>query len=121
MGRDEMREIEPHVGGVAALRVPQEGIVDYPKVCAALVAKLQAARDEGRDRTRGSPACARTAPDGWPKPRRAPSPATSSSTAPACIATASRSWPASAATCASCPSAANITRSARSGSHWSGI
>jgi (S)-2-hydroxyglutarate dehydrogenase len=38
--RDEMREIEPHVGGVAALRVPQEGIVDYPKVCETLVAKL---------------------------------------------------------------------------------
>src|SRR5207248_4759068 len=38
----EMREIEPHVGGVAALRVPQEGIVDYPKVCAALVEKLTA-------------------------------------------------------------------------------
>ena len=53
MGRDEMREIEPHVGGVAALRVPQEGIVDYAKVCAALVAKLRAARDEGRDRARG--------------------------------------------------------------------
>ena len=32
----EMREIEPHVGGVAALRVPQEGIVDYPRVCAVL-------------------------------------------------------------------------------------
>src|SRR4051794_34408942 len=31
LDRDEMREIEPHVGGVAALRVPQEGIVDYPK------------------------------------------------------------------------------------------
>ena len=29
LGREEMREIEPHVGGVAALRVPQEGIVDY--------------------------------------------------------------------------------------------
>src|ERR1022692_1935649 len=29
MTRDEMRETEPHVGGVAALRVPQEGIVDY--------------------------------------------------------------------------------------------
>ena len=40
MGREEMREIEPHVGGVAALRVPQEGIVDYAKVCAALVQKL---------------------------------------------------------------------------------
>jgi L-2-hydroxyglutarate oxidase len=32
-----MREIEPHAGGVAALRVPQEGIVDYQKVCEALV------------------------------------------------------------------------------------
>ena len=41
LGRDEMREIEPHVGGVAALRVPQEGIVDYARVCAAMVAKLQ--------------------------------------------------------------------------------
>jgi (S)-2-hydroxyglutarate dehydrogenase len=40
LGREEMREIEPHVGGVAALRVPQEGIVDYPAVCAALVARL---------------------------------------------------------------------------------
>ncbi len=40
LGREEMLEIEPHVGGVAALRVPQEGIVDYPRVCEALVAKL---------------------------------------------------------------------------------
>ena len=37
---DAMREIEPHVGGVAALRVPQEGIVDYRQVCDALVVKL---------------------------------------------------------------------------------
>jgi L-2-hydroxyglutarate oxidase len=36
----EAREIEPHVGGVAALRVPQEGIVDYPAVCQKLVAKI---------------------------------------------------------------------------------
>ena len=42
LGRDEMREIEPHVGGVAALRVPQEGIVDYAKVCETLVQKLEA-------------------------------------------------------------------------------
>jgi L-2-hydroxyglutarate oxidase len=40
LGPEEMREIEPHAGGVAALRVPQEGIVDYPAVCAALVARL---------------------------------------------------------------------------------
>jgi L-2-hydroxyglutarate oxidase len=36
LNRQEMLEIEPHVGGVAALRVPQEGIVDYPKVCEAI-------------------------------------------------------------------------------------
>jgi len=36
----EMREIEPHVGGVAALRVPQEGIVDYPRVCEVMARKL---------------------------------------------------------------------------------
>jgi L-2-hydroxyglutarate oxidase len=41
LSRDEMREIEPHVGGVAALRVPQEGIVDYAAVCAAIVAKIE--------------------------------------------------------------------------------
>jgi (S)-2-hydroxyglutarate dehydrogenase len=43
ISREEMREIEPHVGGVAALRVPQEGIVDYHQVCAAIVNKIQAA------------------------------------------------------------------------------
>jgi L-2-hydroxyglutarate oxidase len=42
MTREEMREREPHVGGVAALHVPQEGIVDYAKVCEALVAQLTA-------------------------------------------------------------------------------
>ena len=42
LDHDEMREIEPHVGGVAALRVPQEGIVDYAAVCDTLAAKLSA-------------------------------------------------------------------------------
>ncbi|HEX3880197.1 MAG TPA: L-2-hydroxyglutarate oxidase, partial [Bryobacteraceae bacterium] len=41
--REEMLEIEPHVAGVAALRVPQEGIVDFPAVCATLVRKIEAA------------------------------------------------------------------------------
>ena len=39
---EQMREIEPHVGGVAALHVPQEGIVDYSGVCEALAKKLSA-------------------------------------------------------------------------------
>jgi L-2-hydroxyglutarate oxidase len=42
LGREQMREIEPHAAGIAALRVPQEGIVDYAKVCEALSAKLAA-------------------------------------------------------------------------------
>jgi (S)-2-hydroxyglutarate dehydrogenase len=40
LGPEEMREIEPHVGGVAALRVPQEGIADYPQVCATMARKI---------------------------------------------------------------------------------
>jgi L-2-hydroxyglutarate oxidase len=35
---DAMREIEPNVAGLAALRVPQEGIVDYAAVVDAMVA-----------------------------------------------------------------------------------
>lgn len=37
----ELREIEPHAAGVAALLVPQEGIVDYQAVCDALVNEIQ--------------------------------------------------------------------------------
>jgi L-2-hydroxyglutarate oxidase LhgO len=38
----EMREIEPHTGGVAAIHVPEEGIADYPAVCNTLVRCLRA-------------------------------------------------------------------------------
>lgn len=34
---DALREIEPHAAGLAAIRVPEEGIVDYAAVCAAMV------------------------------------------------------------------------------------
>lgn len=33
---EELREIEPHAGGVQAMHVPQEGIADYPAVCETL-------------------------------------------------------------------------------------
>jgi L-2-hydroxyglutarate oxidase len=42
LNREQMLEIEPHVGGLAALRVPQEGIVDYVKVCEALQKEIEA-------------------------------------------------------------------------------
>jgi L-2-hydroxyglutarate oxidase len=48
LDRAGMLEIEPHVGGVRALRVPEEGIVDYAGVCAALVRKIEAQGGEVR-------------------------------------------------------------------------
>lgn len=36
----EMRRIEPHVGGLAAAHVPEEGIVDYRAVCDRLAARV---------------------------------------------------------------------------------
>jgi (S)-2-hydroxyglutarate dehydrogenase len=42
LNHEQMREIEPHVGGLAALRVPQEGIVDYAKVSEALQREIEA-------------------------------------------------------------------------------
>lgn len=36
-----LHDIEPHAAGLAALRVPQEGIVDYAAVCNALVREIQ--------------------------------------------------------------------------------
>jgi L-2-hydroxyglutarate oxidase len=40
LGPEQMKEIEPHAAGVAAVRVPQEGIADYPAVCATLARKV---------------------------------------------------------------------------------
>jgi L-2-hydroxyglutarate oxidase LhgO len=41
LGPEQIREIEPHAAGVAGLRVPQEGIVDYTAVADALVREIQ--------------------------------------------------------------------------------
>jgi L-2-hydroxyglutarate oxidase len=48
-----MREIEPHVAGIAAVRVPEEGIADYPAICEKLRELIE--RDGGAVRL-GSPA-----------------------------------------------------------------
>lgn len=37
----QIRELEPHSAGVAALHVPESGIVDYPAVCQRLAAILR--------------------------------------------------------------------------------
>jgi L-2-hydroxyglutarate oxidase len=42
LDRDGLRALEPHAAGVAALHVPEEGIVDYAAVCAALADDIAA-------------------------------------------------------------------------------
>lgn len=42
LDRDGLRAIEPHAAGVAALHVPEEGIVDYAAVCEALCEDIEA-------------------------------------------------------------------------------
>jgi len=41
LGREHLRELEPHVAGVAALHVLDTGIVDYALVCRALAADIE--------------------------------------------------------------------------------
>jgi L-2-hydroxyglutarate oxidase LhgO len=38
---EQIREFEPHAAGLAGLRVPQEGIVDYPAVADAMVREVR--------------------------------------------------------------------------------
>jgi L-2-hydroxyglutarate oxidase len=48
IGPERLREIEPHVAGVAALHVLDTGIVDYADVCRALAAEISQAGAEIR-------------------------------------------------------------------------
>jgi L-2-hydroxyglutarate oxidase LhgO len=43
LGPEELRELEPHVRGVAALHSPTTAIVDYPLIARALAAEITAA------------------------------------------------------------------------------
>jgi L-2-hydroxyglutarate oxidase len=43
IGAERLRELEPHVAGVAALHVLETGVVDYAHVCRALAAEIEAA------------------------------------------------------------------------------
>src|SRR5258708_2146431 len=44
----QLKEIEPHANGLAAIHVPQEGIVDYPAVVSKLAELIQKAGGEKR-------------------------------------------------------------------------
>lgn len=42
IGREQLREFEPHIAGIAALHVLDTGIVDYGAVCRGLAAEIEA-------------------------------------------------------------------------------
>ena len=63
LDRAGLRALEPHAAGVAALHVPEEGIVDYAAVCAALAADIAAMN--GRLVTKAAVTGLRETPDGW--------------------------------------------------------
>jgi (S)-2-hydroxyglutarate dehydrogenase len=48
LGPEKIREYEPHAAGIAGIRVPQEGIVDYGAVCAEMVKEIGAKGGEIR-------------------------------------------------------------------------
>lgn len=56
LGRDRILSREPHVAGVAALLVPEEGIVDFPAAAAAMVRVLK---------SRGGRVCCCCEVTGW--------------------------------------------------------
>ena len=63
LDRDGLRAIEPHAAGVAALHVPEEGIVDYAEVCKALREDIEAMG--GRIVTGAEVTELRETSDGW--------------------------------------------------------
>jgi L-2-hydroxyglutarate oxidase len=63
LDRDELREIEPHAGGIQAIHVPQEGIADYPAVCETLAGLI---RQQGGEIVTGARVTAfKREPGGW--------------------------------------------------------
>ncbi len=60
---ERLREIEPHAAGIAAIRVPEEGIADYPMVCATLADEI--VRHGGQVVTGAEVTALRESASGW--------------------------------------------------------
>jgi L-2-hydroxyglutarate oxidase len=52
IGVEQLRDLEPHAAGVAALHVPETGIVDFRQVCRQLAKLIQQAGGQVRTETR---------------------------------------------------------------------
>ncbi|MGA1539254.1 MAG: L-2-hydroxyglutarate oxidase [Chthoniobacterales bacterium] len=63
LDRDSLRALEPHAAGIAALHVPEEGIVDYAAVCRDLRGDIEAMN--GRIATDAEVMHLHQTSDGW--------------------------------------------------------
>lgn len=63
LGPGQLREIEPYAAGLAALHVPEEGIADFPAVCATLARLIEA--QGGRVLTGARVTAIRREGNGW--------------------------------------------------------
>ncbi len=119
LDRDGLREVEPHAAGIAALHVPEEGIVDYAAVTARLVERIAALGGAVTFNARAT--AIRPDGGGW-RIGRLPetSPPTTWSTAPGSIPTASPRSPGRRARRRSSRSGASTTSCGRGASRSSG-
>lgn len=60
IGPEQLRDIEPHAAGIAAIHVPEAGIVDYVAVCRRLAARIREAGAEILLETRVTDICSRS-------------------------------------------------------------
>jgi L-2-hydroxyglutarate oxidase len=63
LNRQQMLEIEPHVAGLEAVHVPEEGIVDYTQVCHAMQRHIES--DGGKVVCRAKVTGLRLSASGW--------------------------------------------------------
>ena len=116
IGPDELREIEPHATGIAALHSPETGVVDFAQVAASFAAELE--RRGGRvvtgcagarchPRARGSRSPTRAARPRPPPRSAARAPGRTAWRPPAAPRPSPASFPSAAPTCGCAPSAAS--------------
>ena len=118
LGPEQIREIEPHAAGIAAIRVPEEGIADYPAVCDSLAGKIRGRVLTGSE-VRELEATATGS--GGENPRRRVHIRPADQLRRLAMRPGEPDWPACAPICALFPSGANITRSGPDVRTWSAI
>lgn len=118
IGADQIQVYEPQARGIAALWVPQTGIVDF-KVVARRYAEIFERRQGGEICLQHKVVAIRKrrATSRW-RPSRKPMKAVCWSTRPACIATGWRRWPVSPMMCASFLSEGNISMWSKKNIVW---